>query len=47
MSGHHDVSKTANAAIEGLPDSGISDMATLREFEWDEGIKKFRKEYDT
>ena len=38
--GHHEVSKTANATIQGCTDSGISGTATLREFESDEGIKK-------
>ena len=38
--GHHEVSKTAKATIQGCTDSGISGAATLREFETDEGIKK-------
>ena len=38
--GHHEVSKTAKATIQGCTDSGISGTATLREFETDEGIKK-------
>ena len=38
--GHHEVSKTAKATIQGCTDSEISGTATLREFTTDEGIKK-------
>lgn len=38
--GHHEISKTAKATIQGCTDPAISGTATLKEFETPEGIKK-------
>jgi Cu/Zn superoxide dismutase len=38
--GHHEVSKSANATIQGCTDPTITGTATLKEFESAEGIKK-------
>jgi Cu-Zn family superoxide dismutase len=38
--GHHEVSKSANATIQGCTDPAITGTATLKEFESAEGIKK-------
>ncbi|WP_342348995.1 superoxide dismutase family protein [uncultured Nitrospira sp.] len=38
--GSHNISKTANATIQGCTDPAISGTATLKEFESEEGIKK-------
>ncbi len=38
--GKHDISKTANATIQGCTDPAITGTATLKEFESEEGIKK-------
>ena len=38
--GKHEISKTANATIQGCTDPAITGTATLKEFESEEGIKK-------
>jgi Cu-Zn family superoxide dismutase len=44
--GKHEVSKTAQATIQGCTDPAITGTATLKEFESEEGIKKLYVEME-